>query len=169
VGKGSRGVNGTEGGGDDGGRDEMNKSVVGQEVEVEVALARRLLAMYHNLFAHPAIANVDGELGPERQGRALIAALGALLSYSSAAKEYALSVGFPDVVVSCLGETVRHLSLRQVHQQWTSDQKIGKDPSSTKLRASARKTSAWCCILKSSLFGVGIFCICTRALIFEMF
>ena len=125
MGRGSWGVNGTGGGGDDGGRDEMNKSVVGQEVEVEVALARRLLAMYHNLFAHPAIANVDGELGPERQGRALIAALGALLSYSSAAKEYALNVGFPDVVVSCLGDTVRHLSLRQVHQDLRSENRQG--------------------------------------------
>ena len=165
MGRGSTRVHVTEGGGDDGGRDEM----VGQEVEVEVALARRLLAMYHNLFAHPAIANVDGELGPGRQGRALIAALGALLSYSSAAKEYALSVGFPDLLVSCLGDTVRHLSLRQVHQQWTSDQKIGKDPSSTKLRASARKTSVWSCILKRSLCSGCIFCICTRALIFEIF
>lgn len=53
------------GGAEGGGRNGTNQSVEGEEaeMEVEVALVRRLLAMYHNLFAHPAIANVDAELG----------------------------------------------------------------------------------------------------------
>ena len=56
----------TQAGGSEGGeRNRMNQSVEGEEaeIEIEVGLVRRLLAMYHNLFAHPAIANVDAELG----------------------------------------------------------------------------------------------------------
>ena len=54
----------------------------------------------------------------------MIAALGALLSCSSAAKLYALRVGFVGVMVSSLDSNLRVLSLNKTLQKWTAGHEL---------------------------------------------
>ena len=97
------------------------------EVDVEVALTRRLLGIYHTLFSPAAVAggkgvgawshlgaHVDADIGLERHQQALVAALGAVLSYSASAKNYAQSAGFVEVLVASLDQHLRHVPLSQV-------------------------------------------------------
>ena len=97
------------------------------EVDVEVALTRRLLGIYHTLFSPTAVAggkgvgawshlgaHVDADIGLERHQQALVAALGAVLSYSASAKNYAQSAGFVEVLVASLDQHLRHVPLSQV-------------------------------------------------------
>jgi len=124
-----------------GGRCTDAEGVSGGGDEVEVALAKRLLALYHDVCAP----------GPRRQARlpgalpaalvheqAVAAGLGALLSYSSAAKEHALGVGFVQVLVSRLEACLAQLPLQDLDHTWTSTQKTP----ARHLRAPLRRTCA---------------------------
>ena len=102
-------------------------------VEVEVALATRLLAIYHDMFAptrgsRGSSMHTASGMEASAQEQALVAGLGALLSHSGAAKECCLGAGLLHVLVSSIDQDLDHLSLSDVERKWTSHQKsrLGK-------------------------------------------
>ena len=115
----------------------------GAAAKAEIAIATRLLSIYDRVFSS-TIGVLGGVVELEFQRHAVISSLGALLSFSCAAKEYCVSVGFVGVLVSSLDYHLRKLPLSRIEQKWNSVQKTSKMMASTSiLRANVHKTPAF--------------------------
>ncbi|EKX37557.1 hypothetical protein GUITHDRAFT_116364 [Guillardia theta CCMP2712] len=82
---------------------------------VERELSKRLLGIYHQLYESSEVENISVHLNVEQYKGAVVAAICSILSASTQSKEFCLSVGFPDALVSALDARLNQMLLYDLH------------------------------------------------------